>query len=195
MPVVRCAVLLGMLTPFSHFGTDPCVLAMTRPQETVPRAAGPKRSEVEIPPRLKTFLEAMRGLSSKKTAPYAARVVPEDPKADLARLLPYVGGNGIEFVNLTNVGSTRAHPTTVRSISRDRLAKQVQVRHGEQLLWLMELAHFLRWWSDKPGSIQVPEPGVLVVTFPDEYVLTFRDQPEDFLLTRVEYLRDPDGGD
>jgi len=148
-----------------------------------------------VPARLEDFFETMKGLSSRKSAPFAARIVPENPKADLAKMLTYVGTHGLEFVNFTNEGRTQAHPTTLRRISRDRLAKQVQARRGEQLRWLMELAHFFRWWSHKPTSIQIPAQGVLVVTFIDDYVLTFREQATGLELTTLELLRDPDGGD
>ena len=59
----------------------------------------------------------------------------------------------------------------------------------------MELAHFHRWWSDKPTSIDTPARGVLLVTSIDDYVLTFRDDANELRLTKLQLLRDPDGGD
>ena len=150
--------------------------------------------ELSVPASVKEFVRTMKSLASRETAPYRERIVPENPKADLSKILAYVGANGIEFVDFDNAGIRDAQRTTIRPIARERLAKQIQARKGEQLLWLMELAHFFKWWVDKPNSIGTPDPGVLVVTFREDYELTFREQPTGLQLIRLKSLRDADGG-
>ena len=183
MSFVAGFVLLILVDPSVGSGSSVLLTTTVR--------AAPKPPVSTVPPRLIEFFGTLKGLSSRKAA--STRIVPEDPKADQAKLLNYVGADGIEFINLTDEGVTKEHPTTVRRVTRAELAAQIKRRRGEQLLWLMEIAYFLRWWSDTPSSVEHPDETTLVATFPDRYKLTFKDQPDRLLLVKVENL-DP-GGD
>jgi hypothetical protein len=166
-------------------------ISMTRATVPAPPAIA-KPPEVKLPVPVREFVQTMKALASKESAPYKERIIPENPKADLGKILTYVGPNGLEFVDFDDDGDPQR--STIRRIPRAHLAKQIQMRKGKQLLWLMEVAFYFKWWTATPSSIQVSEPGVLVVTFGDQYELTFKDQPTGLQLLRLKSLQGPEGG-
>jgi len=159
---------------------------------TPPATAKPQ--EVNVPGAVVEFVQTMKALASKKSAPYKERIVPDNPKADLGKILTFVGPNGLEFVDFEDEGEQDPSRITIRRISREHLAKQLQTRKGKQLLWLMEVAFYFKWWTDKPTNVQTPEPHVLLVRFSDDYELTFREQPTGLQLVRLKSLRGAEGG-
>jgi hypothetical protein len=167
---------------------DPSAGSGTRALFATTIPAAPKPAAPKVPARVIEFFAMMKGLASREAAlPASTRIVPEDPKADQAKLLNHVGVEGIEFIDFTK------EDPSIRRVTRAELGAQIKVRRGEQLLWLMEIAYFLKWWRATPASVEHPDKTTLVVTFPDRYILTFKDQPDRLLLVKAQDL-DP-GGD
>jgi len=169
-------------------------ISMTSARLATPPGSS-KDEGVSVPVPVREFVQTMRALASKQNAPYKERIIPENSKADLSKILNYVGPNGLEFVDFDARVVRDAQRITIRRISREHLAKQIQTRKGEQLLWLMEVAFYFKWGTDKPASAQTTEPGFLRVTFGDFYELTFRVLPAAVQLVRLKLLQeDVEGG-
>jgi len=173
-------------------GADVGIQMTTATLPTPPSISKPQ--EVKVPVPVSDFVQTVKALASKKNSAYKDRIIPENQKADLSKILTYVGPNGLEFVDFDEDGEQSPQRMTIRRISREHLAKQIQMRKGKQLLWLMELAFYFKWWTDKPTSVQTPEPHVLLVTFSDDFELTFREEPTGLQLVRLKSLRGAEGG-
>ncbi|HVV52357.1 MAG TPA: hypothetical protein VHO06_22005 [Polyangia bacterium] len=150
----------------------------------------PKSPSVKVPPRVAEFIDYLKSIASKAAAPYPARIIPADPYADQARLITYISRSGLLFRNFSNDENRRIVKATWAE-----LQGQLKMRKGEQLLWLMECAHQLKWWRAPPVEISDGPRGRVSVVLGDEYRLTFASEEGRLELSEIEDLQDPDGGD
>jgi hypothetical protein len=168
----------------------------------------PKSPRTKLPPRVDDLLLLLASFVEKSETPFHYEALPgsaakdkrmirmaKDPRVDLTQLLGYVASDGLRFTNFFNEQVILYSDTVaVASISRRQLSNQVNQRRGRELFWLMVLAYDVKYFSGF-GGVERTRGRTTEICLSNDYLLTFKDEGGLLQLSRLQYLRDADGGD